>query len=194
MANGYAQIIWDYLLEKIGNECGVAGLMGNLDAESGLHPDRVQGDVPYSEYSVQYTADVDRGVISEEDFVHNGPNGGGYGLAQWTYHTRKQALYDWYKYRGYSSIGCIELALDYLWHELQYSFPAVLDILCTAKTVREASNVVLHDFENPAVQDEEVENVRTSMGEVYYTLFTGKTPPTGKRKSMPIWMMCRRRF
>lgn len=34
--------IWDFLLSKIGNPCGVAGLMGNLYAESGLNPINLQ--------------------------------------------------------------------------------------------------------------------------------------------------------
>ena len=86
--------IWNYFITKIANPWGVAGLMGNLYAESGLNSDIVQGDIPYSDYSVEYTSQVNSGAITEYDFVHNGPNGGGYGLAQWTYYTRKQALYN----------------------------------------------------------------------------------------------------
>ena len=159
-----------------------------------MHPDIVQGDIPYSEYSQQYTSDVDNGIISEYDFVHNGPNGGGYGLAQWTYYTRKQALYNMFKNGTYPSIGNIHLALDYLWIELQNNFPGVLNTLKTANSVREASDKVLHDFENPAVQDEAVEEQRCEYGESYYIQFTGSTPitPSRKRKSMPTWMMCRR--
>ena len=169
--------IWFYLLNKIGNEYGVAGLMGNLQAESGLHPDRVQGDIPYSNYSVEYTAKVDSGVISEYDFVHNGPNGGGYGLAQWTFYTRKQALYDLKISGGYSSIGSIGLALDYLWIELQNSFAGVLAVLKTASSIREASDKVLHDFENPANQSQAVEETRAAMGTAIYEEMTGGNPP-----------------
>lgn len=167
----YAHTIWLYLMGKIGNEYGVAGLMGNLYAESGLHPDIVQGDIPYSSYSKEYTADVDSGAISENDFVNNGPGGGGYGLAQWTYYTRKQALYDMWKNGGYSSIGSIELALDYLWYELENSFPGVLETLKNATTIRQASDAVLHDFEAPADQSETVEEKRASNGQYYYNQF-----------------------
>lgn len=172
MASGYEQTIWNYLKAKIGNEYGVAGLMGNLQAESGLYPDRVQGDIPRSSYSVEYTQKVDSGVISEYDFVHNGPNGGGYGLAQWTFYTRKQKMYDMYK-TGYSSIGCIELALDLLWWELQNSYPTVLSVLKSATSVRQASDCVLHDFENPADQSTSVEEVREGLGLAHYNTFTG---------------------
>lgn len=193
MASGYEQTIWNYFKEKIGNEYGVAGLMGNLQAESGLYPNRVQGDNPYSYFSVEYTAKVDSGEISEYDFVNNAPNGGGYGLAQWTYSARKQALYDMYK-TGYTSIGSIELALDYLWYELQNSYPSVLLVLQTATSVRQASDSVLHDFENPADQSVAVEEKRASMGQAFYDEFTSSIPifPTQKRKKMPIYMMLKR--
>lgn len=169
--------IWYYLLGKIGNEFGVAGLMGNLQAESGLHPDRVQGDIPYSTFSVEYTAKVDSGAISEHDFVHNGPNGGGYGLAQWTYYTRKQALYNLKVSGGYPSIGSISLALDYLWIELQNSFAGVLAVLKTAGSIREASDKVLHDFENPADQSVSVEETRAAMGTAIYEELSGTSAP-----------------
>ena len=168
-----SQYIWDYFIGKIGNEYGVAGLIGNLDAESGLHPDRVQGDVPYSSRSQIYTAQVNSGAVSEYDFVHNGPGGGGYGLAQWTYYTRKQRLYNMYKSGGYSSIGSIELACDFLWWELQKSFPGVLSVLKSATSVRQASDKVLHDFEAPADQSTAVEETRAKMGQVYYDKYAG---------------------
>ncbi|MBO5715004.1 MAG: hypothetical protein J6S23_01260 [Clostridia bacterium] len=174
----YAKTIWDTLLAEIGNKYGVAALMGNLQAESGLYPDRVQGDVPYSSYSQEYTADVDSGVISEYDFVYNGPNGGGYGLAQWTYYTRKQKLYDlWQSNKSYyKSIGSVQLALDYLILELQTSFKDVWDTLKETPNIRIASNMVLHDFEAPADQSSAVEDLRESMGqEIYNTFASGSS-------------------
>ena len=187
--------VWDYFMSKIGNEYGVAGLMGNLQAESGLYPDRVQGDVPYSSYSQEYTAKVDSGEISSYDFVNNGPGGGGYGLAQWTYPARKQALYDLYKSGGYPSIGSMRLACDYLWHELQTEFSGVLAVLQTATSVREASDAVLHDFERPADQSALVEQVREKNGLAWYNRFSGSAPGGGdpynplKRKKIGLLLM-----
>ena len=34
--------IWNFLIEEIKNEYGVAGLMGNLQAEAGLNPKNLQ--------------------------------------------------------------------------------------------------------------------------------------------------------
>lgn len=182
--------IWLYFMERIGNEYGVAGLLGNLEHESGLYPDRVQGDVPYSNYSKEYTFRVDSGDITEYDFVNNGPNGGGYGLAQWTFPARKQRLYNMYKSGGYSSIGSLELACAYLWWELQNSFPSVLSVLKNATSVREASDKVLHDFEAPADQSEAVEIARTATGQKWYDRYAGGAPgPSIKKKGLPLWLM-----
>lgn len=188
----YAPYIWNYFMGKIGNEYGVAGLMGNLYAESGLCPYIVQGDIPVSEYSLEYTADVTSGAISEEDFVHNGPGGGGYGLAQWTYYSRKQELYDMWQSGGYNSIGSIALACDFLWYELQTSFSGVLSVLRSADSVREASDKVLHDFESPADQSTAVEETRESYGLNYYEKFSGYTPtpsPGRNKQGLPLWLL-----
>lgn len=172
MAHEYAQYIWSYFKGRINNDYGVAGLMGNLQAESALCPYRLQGDFS-SGYatSIEYTAKVDSGEISRNDFIHNGPNGNGYGLAQWTFYTRKDELYERWSNGGYDSIGSIDLACDFLYYELgQYG---LLDNLRNAKSVREASDVILHDFENPADQSESAEIRRASMGQAWYDKYAG---------------------
>lgn len=185
--------IWGALLSDIGNEFGVAGLMGNLQAESGLISYRVQGDFSdgYTE-SISYTTRVDSGAISEYDFVNNGPGGGGYGLAQWTYYSRKQALYDMKKSGGYNSIGSVQLACAYLLYELKNSYPTVYQTLKTATSIRVASDCVLHDFENPADQSTAVEIERANLGTALYNELSGQPPidpdtppinPTVKTKS-----------
>lgn len=169
----YKTTIWNLLLADIKNEIGVAALMGNLEAESGLIPYRVQGDFSngYTD-SIDYTAKVDSGQISEYDFVNNGPGGGGYGLAQWTFYTRKQELYNRYK-SGYPSIGDVNLACDFLLYELKTSYTSVYWTLVNATTIREASDKVLHEFEKPADQSESVEVKRAQMGTAIYEELTG---------------------
>ena len=77
--------IWDYLYGKIGNAYGVAGLMGNLYAESALRPNNLQNtyEKKLGLSDTQYTAKVDDG--SYTNFVKDSA---GYGLAQWTYWSR----------------------------------------------------------------------------------------------------------
>lgn len=178
MAHEYASDIWNGLLLDIGNEFGVAGLMGNLQAESGLCPYRLQGDFTEGyTTSVNYTAKVNSGEISKNDFIYNGPNGGGYGLAQWTFWSRKQGLYEMWKSGGYHSIGSVDLAIAYLLWELKNNYRGVYNTLVNATSVRQASDVVLHNFENPADQSVSVEELRATLGQNWYNQFAGGGDP-----------------
>lgn len=160
--------IWDFLLARIHNPCGVAGLMGNLRAESALNPRNLQNSyekkLGYTDDT--YTAAVDSGTY--RDFVHDGA---GYGLAQWTYWSRKQRLLFMAQERG-TSVGDLDTQLECLWTELQAN-SAVLKVLESATTVREASDVVLVKFERPANQSDEVKAKREAYGIQYYNDFTG---------------------
>ena len=95
------QKIWNFLKEKIGSDLGVAGLMGNLYAESALKPGNLQNSyekkLGYTDSS--YTEAVDDGSYS--NFVRDSA---GYGLAQWTYWSRKEALLNYAKSVG-KSVG-----------------------------------------------------------------------------------------
>ncbi len=165
--------IWNYLKAQGLNDFGVAGLMGNLQAESGLRPTNLQnsfenapaktGGVGYTDSS--YTAAVDSGAYT--GFV---ADRAGYGLAQWTYPTRKQALLNFVKTMR-CSIGDLEAQLGFLVTELAGSFPRVLAVLKSAASVQEASDCVLLDFERPANQGQSVKDKRAAMGQAFYNKF-----------------------
>lgn len=169
-----AKTIWDFLKGKGLTECGIAGLMGNLKAESGLKPTNVQNsyEVKLGMNDETYTAAVDNGSYTNFE-----KDAAGYGLAQWTYHTRKAGLLKAAKAAG-KSVGDLNVQLNYLWTELQ-GYKKVLAVLQTATTVRAASDAVLVDFEKPANQTEAVKVKRASYGEEYYKQFaTGKQTTT----------------
>ena len=177
----YEVAIWNGLVSYLGNEYGVAGLMGNLYAESYLIPYIVQNDrSPYT-VSQEYTNNVDSGVVSEYSFCHsNNPIPGyakGYGLAQWTSSGRKQNLYNIKRNSGLS-IGSLDVALQMLEFELDGSYASTKNVLINATSIREASDYVLHHFEAPADQSEAVELRRFSYAQDYYNLYAGQvTPP-----------------
>lgn len=179
----YGQTIWSMLVSAIGNEYGVAGLMGNLYAESGLIPYRKQGDYtgyPYQP-SLDYTNAVKNGTKSEYTFVHDSI---GYGLAQWTYYSRKQAYFN---YVGQANIGDLTPTVNFLVHELQTSFPSVWSVLVNTPDIKTASDVVLHDFENPKDQSAAVEHARWQYGVSIYNAFSGSqpVPPTPPDPPIP---------
>ncbi len=162
--------MWDYLLDKLGNEYGVAGLMGNIYAESGLRSNNLQNayETKLGYTDATYTTAVDNG--SYTNFVHDSA---GYGLAQWTYYSRKQALLDYAK-ASKKSIGDYEMQLGFLYKELSGSYASVLSELKNAKTVLEASNAVLTKFERPADMGTAVQNKRASFGQKYYDKYAKK--------------------
>ena len=88
------RIIWDYLKSQGLNNYGTAGLMGNLFAESALNPQNLQNtfEKKLNYTDATYTAAVDNG--SYGNFVRDSA---GYGLAQWTFWSRKQNLLNFAK-------------------------------------------------------------------------------------------------
>ena len=171
MAN--EKTIWDYLLKQIGNEYGVAGLMGNLYAESALRSNNLQnsGNNRLGLTDEEYTKAVDNGTYGH--FVQDSI---GYGLAQWTYWSRKEALYSFAKAAGVS-IGNITMQLDFLVREMKVDYKSVWNALCNAESVREASDVVLTKYEKPADQSESAKQRRAGYGQKYYDEYHTEVKP-----------------
>lgn len=70
------------------------------------------------------------------------------------------------------SIGDLDMQLDFLWQELNISYGAVVMVLKSATSVREASNVVLLQFEKPKKKDDiDVQNKRAEYSQLYYERF-----------------------
>lgn len=160
--NSNAKIIWDYLMKKINNPYGVAGLMGNLQAESGLNPKNLQNSCEKkSGYTDQtYTLNVDNGTYT--NFANDKY---GYGICQWTSSGRKLGLM---QFKGNKSIGDLTMQLDYLWKELNTSYKIVLNTIKSAKSVKEASDIVLTKFERPKDQSDAVKIKRASYGQYFF--------------------------
>lgn len=163
------QKIWNYFKKKGMPPQGIAALMGNLHAESGLQTNNMEngyeGKLGMNDKS--YTEGVTKGTYG--NFVNDAV---GYGLAQWTYHTRKKALLDMAR-RSNLPIDDIGLQLDYLNSELGSSYKSVSKALYGATDINSASNVVLHDFENPKHQGPNVEMERANRGHQMFNLYGG---------------------
>ena len=161
--------IWNFCLSKGLNDYGAASLMGNLFCESGLNPKNLEntGNKKLGMTDDEYVAAVDSGVYTKEQFINDKL---GFGAAQWTYVTRKKALYEYIKDRN-KSIGDLEGQLEFLYKELNESYKPVLTTLKTATSVLEASNAVLLKYERPADQSVTVQNKRASYGQNYYNKY-----------------------
>lgn len=188
----YHKKYWSALNGFINNDIGTAALMGNLEAESSCIPYRLQGDPLTSNGyigSINYTNQVDDGSYTEQQFINDSK---GYGVAQWTFASRKQKLYSLYK-NGYDSIGNFNLSVDMLKEELINGYPDVLNILKTSTDLRAASDYVLHNYEQPEDQSEEVEMTRYQYALQFYQEYGGDSPIIVTYRKMPLWMYLKRR-
>jgi len=173
--------IWNYLLGKIGNEYGVAGLMGNLFAESALKSNNLQNtyEKKLGYTDAAYTAAVDNG--SYTNFIRDSA---GYGLAQWTYWSRKQDLLE-YAQSKKKSVGDLTMQLEFLYKELSESYKGVLSDLKGAASILAASNSVLTKFERPANQGESVQKKRAEYGQKYYDKYAKGASSAGSAATSP---------
>lgn len=159
--------IYDSLYSEIKNPYGVCGLMGNLKAESGLVSNNLQNtyNKKFGLTDQEYTEKVDNG--SYVNFVHDSA---GYGLAQWTFYSRKQNLLYFAKSKRVS-IGDEKMQVEFLLNEIK-GYSSVWKVLVNAKTIKEASDAVLTGYEKPANQSESVKKTRAGYGqEIYDSIF-----------------------
>ena len=127
----------------------------------------------YSDES--YTEAVDSGAYSSHDFEYDAT---GYGLAQWTYHTRKKGLYNYAKSCNVS-IADENMQIEYLLGEISESGGADGYATCqlyarkgytisdwkNASTPEEAASAFCWIFENPGIPHED--RRKTSAREYY---------------------------
>ena len=173
------QIIWNYLQKQGINDYGCAGIMGNLYAESGLNPKNLQNSFEKSlgMTDEEYTKKVDAG--GHPNFA---TDGAGYGLAQWTYSTRKRGLLE-LAHQQKKSIGDLDIQLAYLIAELK-SMKGFEDNVKNAKSIKQASNYILVTYERPADQSETMKARRVNYSQNYYNQFTQSVTPIEKETTL----------
>ena len=166
--------IWEYLKAKGFSDVAAAAIMGNMEAESSCVSCRLQGDFSTDyQKSREYTAMVDRGEISREQFVYNGPGGGGYGLCQWTFWSRKAGLFDLAQSQGVS-VGDEFIQVEWLVRELfQDEYRSVLNTLHNSESIRECSDAMIRKYLRPADQSDAVCVQRAKFCKQFYAEFAG---------------------
>ena len=147
--------------------------MGNLRADSGIRSIYYEEAKKYiiGLLDIEYVNQVNDGRYPEYKFVYDGV---GFGLANWTYYVRKQALLE--TCRG--NIGDLACQLRYLKAELINYFPGVISLLKTSNSVWDCTIKVLVEFENPLDQSLSVQNYRYLLALDYYNTFAGVSIPT----------------
>lgn len=163
--------IWTHLINCGLTPCGTAGLMGNLYAESSLRANNLQnnGNTTLCVTDDEFVSLLDSGEYSRDKFINDKY---GFGIAQWTFWSRKQALYDYIKKEGVS-FGSTKYQLNYLINELK-NYKQLYGLLCTTDSIKEASDAVLINYEKPANQDDTVKNKRYAYSMVIYDRYMNK--------------------
>lgn len=172
--------LWNFLKGKGLSDYAASGIMGNLKTESEIRSNNLQNgyEVLLKMTDVEYTKAVDNGSYSRDSFVHDKA---GYGLAQWTHYSRKENLYDYVKKVG-GSIGEFKTQVDFFWKELSEHYGAQLSHLKAAKSVVEASNVMLLEYEKPKNQSVENQKHRADVSETFYAKYALKN----QNESIPV--------
>lgn len=181
----YDERAWNEIKDFMnGNEYATAGWMANLYAESWILPFRKQGDFTATfAPSHEYTNNIDTGVISKDTFIHDGI---GYGLAQWTFYSRKEGMYDFWntdEYRGGEvSIGSWNFNMAWFKKELlSPGYVGIYNHMLTVTDVYSAADYVLEVYERPA-DIPGTKPYRRELASFYYEKYTGKTPYKKKFK------------
>lgn len=140
-----AKQIYDILRAGGLTRAGALGMLGNMMAESSLIPNIAQrGMTKLSDE--QYTTSADAGTIN---FVHDSV---GYGLCQWTFYSRKQALLDYAKEMG-CSVGDGVMQCYFCLNELREDYTAVFKTLCSSDDIDACADIICTQFERPAVNN-----------------------------------------
>jgi hypothetical protein len=137
---------------------GAAGLVGNLQAESGVLPQRVEGSAPatpmrapsFAGPAADFSADE---IMNRSHSARSGPRLPGIGLAQWTSAGRRTGLFA-HNFRGVRLgpriLFDMDAQVDYLVTELRGAYAGVQRVLTDpAVTVDRASDEVVYSFEVP---------------------------------------------
>lgn len=140
-----SKTIYDALISAGLTVEGACGLMGNMQAESMMKANIAQRGMTRMS-DEDYTNAADNGLI---DFAQDSV---GYGLCQWTYHTRKAALLAFCKARGVS-VGDEQAQVAFCLQELQRDYPMLLLELKSSHDMRQCTADVCTKYERPAVNN-----------------------------------------
>lgn len=152
-----ATYIYSYLHSAGWSTYAIAGLLGNMQAESLLNPGRWQSE------------DVGNTSL-------------GYGLVQWTPSTKYT---NWCTSQGLTDPSQMDHNLARILYEvdngLQWistsTYPlSFLEFTTSTQSVHDLAAAFLLNYERPADQSQEVQNYRGSLASTWYTYITGQTP------------------
>lgn len=128
---------------------GALALMGNWECESNCEACRVQGDFQADRLkSKDYASRIDNGRVSDEEWCRDGK---GWGLAMWTFWSRKRDLLTFCR-RNSISVANEEAQVDFALNELKTAYKALWADLttCGKEDLYKMVELVCKQYERPA--------------------------------------------
>ena len=144
-----AQTIFEQLRKAGCTSTGALALMGNWVCESNLEACRVQGDFQLDRRkSSDYANTIDRGLISDEQWCRDGR---GWGLAQWTFWSRKESLLKLCRQRGVS-VADEKTQVDFAVIELKTQYKTLWEDMttCGDEDLYKMTELICKKYEAPA--------------------------------------------
>jgi len=177
--------IIDYMRSKGLNNNGIAGLLGNIYAESRLYPNNLQNKYNkiFNLTDEEYTEAVDTGTYTKFD-----TDAAGYGLCQWTREGRKTGYHNYAKSKNLS-VGDLSVGTEYIYIELSQAYKSVLtELISPNNTVRSCAEIVVLKYEVPgSVLDPSTRQAtldkRTQYAQDFYDKYLSE--PTPSKFSIP---------
>lgn len=159
--------IWNFFKNKNLTNIAIAGIMGNLQAESNLKSNNLQDSKnrTFGMTDELYTLSVDNGTYSSTKFIDDSA---GYGIAQWTTNKRKAKLYNITKGNG-KSISDLNCQLNLIFNEIIDM--NLLQDLNNCKDLKEASDLILFKYENPTNKSLSIQENRYNYAKQFYNKF-----------------------
>lgn len=141
------QDIYKTLIQSGMTEAAALGMMGNWQCESGLEAGRLQGDFSaYRTLSKTYVARATNGETSRDQFARDSY---GFGLAQWTYYSRKYALWDFWKQSGKELDDPI-MQTEFAVAELKQNYHNLWEELLVNNDIYTCAAIICEQYERPA--------------------------------------------
>ena len=158
--------IWTFLVKYVTKE-GAAGIMSGLyelsrlqsDNYTPTHGNRIDWDLDKEEYIKL----VNDGTYSRYNFINDGA---GFGIGDWSYHTKKGVLYD--KCKG--KIADLNCQLQYLLQEFKTDFAKLFSYFKSSHNLKECSRRIYTDYIFGVITEEK-ENRLYQTSLLYYNTY-----------------------
>ncbi|MFT4226458.1 phage tail tip lysozyme [Micropruina sp.] len=134
---------------------GACAAAGNFWHESALIPNRIEGSAPDTPMRARNKSGAMADFTAEQIRTRSNPDApslGGVGLVQWTYPTRRSALYD-HSYQGIEHaeniIYCLDAQLDFAVAELQSQHALWNELVSPRISLQALTDKVAWEYERP---------------------------------------------